>query len=121
MGQIFSEVNHYGKLKHKWVSQRLEREKYSKKMMIAASLKGKPVFEKYHIHKVILFGSVVAGNSSISSDIDMLVFALPKDQFWKCRHELEQAIEYPIDLYSQDDDPKLIEKIISRGEIIYEV
>ena len=37
------------------------------------------------------------------------------------RHELEEAVDLPIDLYTDLDDPILVENITSRGEIYYEV
>ena len=46
---------------------------------------------------------------------------LKNRQYWDFRHELEEAVDLPIDLYTDSDDPILVEKIISRGETIYEV
>ena len=54
-----------------------------------------------------------------ASDIDLYVCGLAEDQYWNFRHDLEEAVELPIDLYTDGDDPIFIEKIIARGEKIY--
>ena len=42
-------------------------------------------------------------------------------QYWDFRYELEEAVGLPIYLYTDLDDPIMVEKIISRGETLYEV
>jgi predicted nucleotidyltransferase len=83
--------------------------------------RGFAVFEKYGIDKVVVFGSVANGVCSEMSDIDILVLPLKNSQYWDFRHELEEAVDMPIDLYTDLDDRFLVEKIISRGETIYEI
>lgn len=83
--------------------------------------RGLAVFEKFGICKVIVFGSVAEGVCGEMSDIDILVMPLKNKQYWDFRHELEEAVDLQIDLYTDLDDPILVEKIISRGEKIYEV
>jgi hypothetical protein len=46
---------------------------------------------------------------------------LKNSQYWDFRYELEEAVGLPIDLYTDLDDPILVEKIITRGETLYEV
>jgi len=82
---------------------------------------GVAVFKKFDIHKVIVFGSVADGVCGEMSDLDILVMPLKNSLYWDFRHELEEAVDLPIDLYTDLDDPILVEKIISRGEKIYEV
>ncbi len=111
----------FSKLKQKWIDQRFERKRRSEKARDILISKGKPIFKKYNIEKVLLFGSVASGESIDFSDIDILAFSLEKNNFWECRHELEEAIGYFVDLYTQDDDPEFVKKILLRGEIVYEV
>ena len=61
------------------------------------------------------------GRSGEMSDIDILVMPLNNSLYWEFRHDLEDAIDLPIDLYTDLDDPIFVEKIIARGETIYEV
>ena len=68
-----------------------------------------------------MFGSVADGVCSEMSDIDILVMPLKNTQYWDFRYELEEAVDLPIDLYTDLDDPIMVEKIISRGETLYEV
>ena len=46
---------------------------------------------------------------------------LRKEEYWEFRHELEEAIQTHLDLHTQDDDPKIVTKILERGIVIYEV
>ncbi len=111
----------YDKLQQKWLFNKHKMKTQAEEMMATVIIKGRPVFKKYGFNKVILFGSISEGISSRNSDIDMLVIPLLKDQYWQCQHELEQIIEFPIDLYTQDDDPKFVDKILKRGKVIYEI
>jgi len=111
----------YKKLKKRWLSGKLERRKISKGLRSDVISKGMPLFIKFGVKKVVLFGSVVDGRAGEASDIDILVLPLSNDQYWQCRHELEQVINYPVDLYTQDDDQKFVSKVLARGEVIYEV
>jgi predicted nucleotidyltransferase len=83
--------------------------------------RGIALFIKFDIRKVIVFGSVADGICGEMSDLDILAMPLKNSLFWEFRYELEEAVNLPIDLYTDLDDPILVEKIISRGETIYEV
>jgi predicted nucleotidyltransferase len=61
----------------------------------------------------------IVNNFITNSDIDIYVSQLPAKFYWQFRHELEEAVQLPIDLYTDSDDPVFIKKIISRGEKIY--
>jgi len=111
----------YKKLKKRWLSDKLERRKISEGLRSEVISKGMSLFIKFGVEKVVLFGSVVDERAGEASDIDILVMPLSNDQYWQCRHELEQVINYPVDLYTQDDDQKFVSKVLARGEVIYEV
>jgi len=83
--------------------------------------RGDVVFKKFYIRKVIVFGSVADGVCGETSDIDILAMPLKNSEYWDFRYELEEAVDLPIDLYTDLDDPILVQKIMSRGETIYEV
>lgn len=59
------------------------------------------VLIKYPVKRVALFGSAARGETTETSDIDMLVEFLPNtrglDFFW-LRLDLEEALGYPVDL-----------------------
>ncbi|GAK56027.1 nucleotidyltransferase domain protein [Candidatus Vecturithrix granuli] len=111
----------YTKLKTRWQHEQQTRVERSTKMKHALNARGIPVFKKFGIHKVVLFGSVLTRRSTQTSDIDLLVLSLSSADYWKFRHELEQAIGYPVDIYTQDDEPVFVQKILQRGEIVYEI
>ena len=81
--------------------------------------KGLPVLKKYNIQGVYLFGSVATGRCRRRSDIDLYVYPLEAKQYWSFRHELEEAMQLPIDLYTDSDDPVFVQKIVKRGVKIY--
>lgn len=109
----------YEKLKQRWARQKSElnvRGDIFKRQLLE---KGTPIFKKYNLQTVYLFGSLAAGISRPDSDIDLYVSALPIDRYWDFRHELEEAIQLPIDLYTDSDDLGFVQKIVERGEKIY--
>ena len=111
----------YNKLKEKWALETAQRKALSTRLKMKLREKGFPILKRFGIGKAILFGSVLNGGCDDYSDVDLLVVPLPGDQYWVFRHELEQALEFPVDVYTQDDDPGFIKKIGDRGEVIYEV
>lgn len=78
------------------------------------------VCKRFGIRQAILFGTLQGGRSSAYSDVDLLVMPLPPERYWAFRQALEQALQLPVDVYTPDDDPRLIEKVLKRGELIYE-
>lgn len=114
-------TQHYTKLKARWRKEQQARSQRSAEMKHALDARGVSIFEKFGIHKVVLFGSVLTRRSTRTSDIDILVLPLSAVNYWKFRHELEQALAYPVDIYTQDDDPVFVQKILQRGEIVYEI
>jgi predicted nucleotidyltransferase len=111
----------FEKLKEKRAVERQKRKIRSERFKSLLLQRGITIFKRFGIRRVIVFGSVADGVCSEMSDIDILVMPLRNCQYWDFRHELEEAVGLPIDLYTDFDDPILVEKIISRGEPIYEV
>ena len=111
----------FEKLKKRRAVQREGRKIRSKRLKSLLLERGLTVFKKFGICKVIVFGSVADGVCGEMSDIDILVMRLKNSQYWDFRYELEEAVGLPIDLYTDLDDPILVEKIITRGETLYEV
>ena len=109
----------YEKLKNRWAREKLEKKARSARFKKQLLENGIPVFKEYNVQAVYLFGSVAAGSSRQASDIDLYVCGLAEDQYWNFRHDLEEAVELPIDLYTDGDDPIFIKKIIARGEKVY--
>ena len=111
----------FEKLKRRRAAERERRKIRSERVKSLLLERGISVFNKFGIRKVIVFGSVADGVCGDMSDLDILVMPLKNSQYWDFRHELEEAVGLPIDLYTDLDDPILVENITSRGEIFYEV
>jgi predicted nucleotidyltransferase len=109
----------FEKLKKRRAVQREGRKIRSKRLKSLLLERGLAVFKKFGICKVIVFGSVADGVCGEMSDIDILVMRLKNSQYWDFRYELEEAVGLPIDLYTDLDDPILVEKIITRGQTLY--
>ncbi len=77
-----------------------------------------------HVSKLGIFGSVVRGEATPTSDIDMLVyFSKPKSLLAviKLERELTEALGRKVDLLTEDAlSPYLRDKILSEVEVIYE-
>lgn len=111
----------FEKLKQRWTQEQEERKRRSSKIEDLLILRGRPVFEKYAIQKVVVFGSVADDRSRCDSDIDILVSPLKNREYWAFRHELEEAVDMPIDLYTDTDDSIFVKKVLSRGKVLYEI
>ena len=109
----------YEKLKQRWAREKSEKRARSAGFKSQLLENGIPVFKRYNILSVYLFGSVAVGNSRQASDIDLYVSGLPDACYWDFRHDLEEAVQLPIDLYTESDRPEFIKKIVERGEKIY--
>ena len=111
----------FEKLKEKWKHERAGGKSRAGELKRLLLERGRPVFEKFGIKKVILFGSVQNGSCGKGADIDIYAHPLPVGRYWDFLHEMERAVESPVDLYTEKDDRVFVDKIITRGEIIYEV
>jgi len=108
-------------LEKKWRREKEQRITRSKGARDRLILLGQSIFEEFNIKKVILFGSVLENRMSVSSDIDILVTPLTADQFFNFQCRLEDMLNLTVDLHTMDEDSEFIEKIIKRGEVIYEI
>jgi len=109
----------FDKLKQRWRNESAGQSKRAVMLKRQLLEKGTPIFKKYGIDTVILFGSVANGRCREKSDIDLYVTRLQTDRYWQFRYDLEEAVQLPIDLYTDSDDHVFIQKIVARGEKIY--
>jgi uncharacterized protein len=80
-----------------------------------------PVFRAHGVRIAYLFGSVADGTAGPASDVDLLVIPVKAAAYWPLRRDLEAALGHPLDLYTQDDDPVFVRKVMERGELVYAV
>ena len=99
------------------------RKKIAKQAALEATLKHQSVqglsalFRRYHISRAFLFGSILSGSCRKNSDIDLYVEGLDAEQYWDLWKELEHHSGETIDLYYENDDPHLVQRILNTGEI----
>jgi len=79
-----------------------------------------PILRRYGAGRAWLFGSIAAGRCHARSDVDLLVLGIAAADYWALRHDLEQALDRPVDLLTQDDDPVMVRKVTERGVLIHE-
>jgi predicted nucleotidyltransferase len=78
-----------------------------------------PVLRAHGVERAWLFGSLARGTAHARSDVDLLVLGVGAGDYWELRHDLERALERPLDLITQDDDPVFVAKARARGVQIY--
>jgi len=113
--------NQFRHLKEKWDKDRQERIRNSARIKQLILDRGTAVFKKYGIAKAVIFGSLAEAKYSQTSDVDILVQDLSNQKYWEFKHELEEALDIPVDLYTDKDESKFVSKILLRGVTIYEV
>ena len=111
----------FDKLKQRWERDRIRRQKDSALRQKLLREKARPVFKKFRISKVVLFGSAAENRSRPDSDIDLFVHPLLGDNYWDFKRELEDTVGLPVDVYTDTDDEVFVKKILERGEVIYEI
>ena len=108
-------------LHKKWKQEERARHTYSGEVKRRLIEDGKEIFKKFNLKKVVLFGSVLENRMCSMSDVDILVDPLAAEQFFTFQCSLEEKINMPVDLHTMNEDSTFVEKILKRGEVIYEV
>ncbi len=108
-------------LHKKWKQAEKARCADSQKLKRRLITEGQEVFKKFNIRQVVLFGSVLENRATQGSDIDIFVDPLANVDFFTFQCLLEERLNVTIDLHTVNEDKVLVEKIIQRGEVIYEV
>ena len=79
--------------------------------------------KKYHVEKVILFGSRARGDNHDRSDIDLAVYGIreeDKSLFWYDIEELPTLLKFDIVHVDDNTDTDLLESIRKDGVVLYE-
>ena len=111
----------FSKVEQRWRRERSERESRSIELRRRLLDRGRPLLRAYGVRRAWLFGSVAEGTADADSDLDLLAIPVTAEAFWSLRRELATAVSFPLDLYTQDDDPVFVRKVMERGELIHEV
>ncbi|GAB4526187.1 MAG: nucleotidyltransferase domain-containing protein [Anaerolineae bacterium] len=77
--------------------------------------------EDYGVRQVILFGSLARNQFTAGSDIDLAVAGLAPADFFTAWAEINRLSRFRIDLKPMESlYPHFRQRVLSRGEIIYE-
>ena len=109
----------FSKLKARWAGEREEKRAASHRLAAEVRAVASPILQSFGVNRAYLFGSIAEGPASARSDVDLLVLGVGAAAYWDLRRVLEQALGRPLDLFSQDDDPVFVAKIMARGQVIY--
>jgi predicted nucleotidyltransferase len=69
-------------------------------------------------NEIFLFGSLVNGNTSPKSDIDLAVKGLNDRVFFEVLGKLLVTLDHPVDLLSLEDESRFVNLLKKRGELV---
>jgi predicted nucleotidyltransferase len=110
----------FDELKKRWRLEEEQRKLEQERRRALLLSRAPQLLEPFGVTRAVLFGSLAQARGTARSDVDLFVTPLPAGRYWELKHTLEQAFELPVELYTQDDDPDFVGKVIQRGETIYE-
>ena len=76
------------------------------------------IAEKYHIKRVLLFGSSVCPARE-SNDIDIAIEGISPEIFFKFYGDLLFALPKPVDIIDLSKDSKFVQIILQEGVVLY--
>ncbi|UCH95615.1 MAG: nucleotidyltransferase domain-containing protein [Candidatus Aminicenantes bacterium] len=68
--------------------------------------------------EIYLFGSLVHGDFSESSDVDLAVKGLKKRNYFKILGKLMMALDHPVDLINLEKEDRFSALLIKNGELL---
>jgi predicted nucleotidyltransferase len=110
----------FSKLKERRAREREEARSTSARLAAEVRLTITPILQSHGVTRAYLFGSIAEGGAGARSDVDLLVLGVGAAAYWDLRHALELALGRPLDLFTQDDDPVFVAKVMTRGQVIYD-
>jgi len=68
--------------------------------------------------EIYLFGSLVHGDYSDISDIDIAVTGIPKGDFFEIFGELMMSLDHPVDLINLEKRTRFVDLLKAKGELV---
>ncbi|MCL6495872.1 MAG: nucleotidyltransferase domain-containing protein [Ignavibacterium sp.] len=72
------------------------------------------------ISRIFLFGSLIGEDFNPDSDVDLYIEGLSAEDYFEVKRVLEETLDLQVDLYTQSDRRRFVDRIIQRGVKIYE-
>jgi len=76
------------------------------------------IAEKYHVKRVLLFGSSLCPAKE-SKDIDIAIEGISPENFFKFYGDLLFALPKPVDVIDLSKDSKFVQIILQEGVVLY--
>jgi predicted nucleotidyltransferase len=108
------------RLKARRAAEAAERRAVSARLLRDVRDRAAPVLRRFNAREAVVFGSLVEGRAHAGSDVDLVVLGTEPAAYWELRHALETALERPLDLFTEADDARFVDKARARGKVIYE-
>ncbi len=68
--------------------------------------------------EIYLFGSLVHGDYTDRSDIDIAVTGIPKRDFFEIFGELVMSLDHPVDLINLEKRTRFVDLLKAKGELV---
>ena len=82
------------------------------------------VCRKYHVRRLLVFGSTASGNLSTESDIDLLVEFhpghTPRFAYARMADELTEILRHPVDLHTTANLSRYFrQEVVSEAKVVF--
>jgi uncharacterized protein len=107
-----------------WQNRQRERQQQNQQLARQARKNLRPIIayliENFPITKIILFGSLLKGNFCETSDIDLVVEGIPKENYFQILARVNSLSDRWIDLKPIEDlEPHFLQRVLQTGECLY--
>ncbi len=109
----------FHRLEARWARQQREARARSASMLAQVRERARAILARYGAERALVFGSIAEGRAREDSDLDLLVLGTAAADYWALRAELEAAVERPLDLLTEADDPRILQQALAQGVTIY--
>jgi len=76
------------------------------------------ILAKEGCKEIYLFGSLVNGESTERSDIDLAVTGIRKEDFFEIFGELMMSLDHPVDLINLEKKSRFVTYLKEKGELV---
>ena len=107
-----------------WRNKQQKEQAYHQKLAQQAKDSLEPIInyltQNFKIKKIILFGSLVKGNFSETSDIDLAVEGIPPQDYFAVLAKINGMSDRLIDLKPIESlDPHFLKRVLETGDCLY--
>jgi uncharacterized protein len=101
------------------VDARRRRSGARAEVLVARLRQLRDVYECFGVRRAVLFGSFAAGTPRGDSDVDLLLYGLDEGRYYECKALLEEALRRDVDLHTDGEDPRFVQRAERSGIEVY--